>query len=126
MPTRHGCLLHGADRQEHLCGGWKQLSKKYGLPHPSSRPKFLITKNCDCWQLEGITGLWLIGLWERSHASRIIKSVCAATAMLSLPLYSLKNYTIAQDLGGEAAYLHLKEPTQPLPDSRLASDMAIA
>ena len=46
----------------------------------------------------GVTGLWLIGLWERSEASKLIKQYmgnpdAAASA------YALREYCIAEDLG---------------------------
>ena len=97
----------------------EQLSKKYGRhihrldQIPDEELRLLATR--------GITGLWLIGLWERSHASRIIKRLRGNNDAVA-SAYSLKNYTIAQDLGGEAAYLHLKEHAAAA-GLRLASDM---
>ncbi len=69
----------------------------------------------------GITGLWLIGLWERSRASRDIKERmgnpdAAASA------YALRDYAIAQELGGDAAYEDLKARAARY-GIRLASDM---
>ena len=69
----------------------------------------------------GITGLWLIGLWERSRASREIKrrrgdSEAEASA------YSLFDYTIADDLGGSAAHANLRDRAWRR-GIRLASDM---
>lgn len=55
----------------------------------------------------GITGLWLIGLWERSKASQRIKQIMGAHDAVA-SAYSLYDYTIAEDLGGEAALNHLK------------------
>jgi glycosidase len=69
----------------------------------------------------GITGLWLIGLWERSTASRIIKRLRGNSGAVA-SAYSLKHYHIAQDLGGEAAYRHLKDRAAAA-GLRLASDM---
>ncbi len=55
----------------------------------------------------GFTGLWLIGLWERSRASQKIKQLCGnAEAVASA--YSLYDYQIAEDLGGQQAYQELK------------------
>ena len=55
----------------------------------------------------GITGLWLIGLWERSIASRTIKQMMGnAEAVASA--YSLKDYSIANDLGGWQALENLR------------------
>lgn len=47
----------------------------------------------------GITGLWLIGLWERSIASRRIKQMMGKEDAVA-SAYSLRDYEIAQDLGG--------------------------
>jgi glycosidase len=69
----------------------------------------------------GFTGLWLIGLWERSPASRRVKQLCGNSDAVA-SAYSLYDYTIAADLGGEEAYQDLKERAW-LRDIRLASDM---
>jgi len=55
----------------------------------------------------GFTGLWLIGLWERSHASQKIKQRMGdAEAVASA--YSLYSYDIAGDLGGWNALENLR------------------
>ena len=55
----------------------------------------------------GFTGLWLIGLWERSRASQRIKQRMGdAEAVASA--YSLYSYDIAEDLGGWAALENLR------------------
>ncbi|HUF00562.1 MAG TPA: alpha-amylase family glycosyl hydrolase [Anaerolineales bacterium] len=55
----------------------------------------------------GFTGLWLIGLWERSHASQRIKQRMGdADAVASA--YSLYSYDIAEDLGGWSALENLR------------------
>ena len=69
----------------------------------------------------GVTGLWLIGIWQRSRASADIKHRrgnpdAAASA------YALDDYRIADDLGGEAAYANLHERAAER-GIRLASDM---
>jgi len=69
----------------------------------------------------GVTGLWLIGLWERSTASRTIKQRmgnpdAAASA------YALHDYSIAADLGGEEAWRDLRDRAWQR-GLRLASDM---
>ena len=69
----------------------------------------------------GVTGLWLIGLWERSPASRKIKQLCGNPEAIS-SAYSLYDYTIAQDLGGEAALWNLRDRALKR-GIRLASDM---
>jgi glycosidase len=69
----------------------------------------------------GVTGLWLIGLWERSKASERIKRMRGnADAVASA--YSLDDYRIATDLGGEAAYADLRDRAWAR-GIRLASDM---
>jgi len=69
----------------------------------------------------GITGLWLIGLWERSRASERIKRMRGnADAVASA--YSLDDYRIADDLGGEWAYANLRDRAWAR-GIRLASDM---
>ena len=55
----------------------------------------------------GITGLWLIGLWERSVASRTIKQRMGNPEAVA-SAYSLKDYAIAQDLGGWPALENLR------------------
>ncbi|MDP3186565.1 MAG: alpha-amylase family glycosyl hydrolase, partial [Anaerolineales bacterium] len=55
----------------------------------------------------GLTGLWLIGLWERSRASQRIKQMMGnADAVASA--YSLMDYQIAADLGGWEALGNLR------------------
>ena len=55
----------------------------------------------------GFTGLWLIGLWERSRASQRIKQRMGdAEAVASA--YSLYSYDIAEDLGGWSALENLR------------------
>jgi glycosidase len=69
----------------------------------------------------GINTLWLIGVWERSRASRTIKLLCGnADAVASA--YSLFDYRIADDLGGEPAYTRLRDRAFHH-GIRLASDM---
>ncbi|MCK7519201.1 MAG: alpha-amylase family glycosyl hydrolase [Ignavibacteriales bacterium] len=69
----------------------------------------------------GFTGLWLIGLWERSDASRKIKQLCGNPDAVS-SAYSLARYRIADRLGGEAAYYNLSQRCGQR-GIRLASDM---
>jgi glycosidase len=69
----------------------------------------------------GMNGLWLIGLWERSQASQRIKQMCGNPDAVA-SAYSLADYTIAGDLGGEAAYQALRAKAARV-GLRLASDM---
>lgn len=55
----------------------------------------------------GITGLWLIGLWERSVASKTVKQVMGNPDAVA-SAYSLKDYEIAWDLGGWQALENLR------------------
>ena len=69
----------------------------------------------------GVTGLWFIGLWERSVASERIKRMRGnADAVASA--YALDDYRIADDLGGETAYATLRDRAWQH-GIRLASDM---
>jgi glycosidase len=97
----------------------EQLSKKY-LRHiyrldqiPDEELRLLADR--------GITGLWLIGLWERSRASKTIKRLRGNREAVA-SAYSLKDYAIAEDLGGEQAYEHLRYRAA-MAGLRLASDM---
>lgn len=69
----------------------------------------------------GITGLWLIGLWERSMASQRIKQLRGNPEAVA-SAYSLFSYDIAVDLGGEEAYQKLRDKAWKY-GIRLASDM---
>jgi glycosidase len=69
----------------------------------------------------GINTLWLIGVWERSRASKTIKQLCGNTDAVA-SAYSLFDYQIADDLGGEAAYTDLRDRAFQF-GVRLASDM---
>ena len=66
--------------------------------------------------------LWLIGVCgERSRASKTIKQLCGNHDAVA-SAYSLFDYTIADDLGGEAAYVRLRDRAYHH-GIRLASDM---
>jgi len=69
----------------------------------------------------GITGLWLIGLWERSRASQRIKA-WRGNPDAAASAYSLDDYRIAGDLGGEDAWANLRHRAWTR-GIRLASDM---
>ncbi len=97
----------------------EQLSKKYG--RHISRLDQIPDEELQLLASRGMNGLWLIGLWERSQASKTIKRLCGnADAVASA--YSLQDYAIAEDLGGEAAYRDLRERAARA-GLRLASDM---
>jgi glycosidase len=69
----------------------------------------------------GLNTLWLIGVWERSRASKTIKQLCGNSDAVA-SAYSLFDYTISEDLGGEAAYTNLRDRAYRH-GIRLASDM---
>jgi len=96
-----------------------QLSEKYNqeIKHLDQIPD----EELDTLASWGFNGLWLIGLWERSDASKRIKQLCGNPEAVA-SAYSLKNYNISQDLGGEEAYQRLREKANQR-GIRLASDM---
>ncbi|HEV2619216.1 MAG TPA: alpha-amylase family glycosyl hydrolase, partial [Acidobacteriaceae bacterium] len=97
----------------------EQLSKKY--QRHIHRLDHIPDEELQLLSARGITGLWLIGLWERSVASQTIKHLRGhADAVASA--YSLKSYDIAADLGGWEAYDNLKRRAAAA-GLRLASDM---
>ncbi|HEY3628222.1 MAG TPA: alpha-amylase family glycosyl hydrolase [Terracidiphilus sp.] len=69
----------------------------------------------------GMNTLWLIGIWERSRASKTIKLLCGNQDAVA-SAYSLFDYRIAEDLGGEPAYINLRDRAYRK-GIRLASDM---
>ena len=69
----------------------------------------------------GINALWLIGLWERSHASRRIKHI-GGNPEAEASAYALHDYEIANALGGWPALEDLKNRCAER-GVRLASDM---
>ena len=69
----------------------------------------------------GFSGLWLIGLWERSRASKRIKQMCG-NPEAEASAYSLMDYQIAEELGGWDALEALRNRCNAR-GIRLASDM---
>ncbi len=96
-----------------------QLSKQYG--YLINRLDMIPDEELYAMSAKGITGLWLIGLWQRSPASARIKKLCG-NPEAAASAYSLYTYRIAEDLGGEQACEKLKEKAA-LYGIRLASDM---
>ena len=96
-----------------------QLSKKYQkhIAHLDDIPD----EELDQLAAWGFSGLWLIGLWERSRASARIKQLCGNPEAIA-SAYSLKEYRISDDLGGESALQSLRERAWRR-GIRLASDM---
>ena len=96
-----------------------QLTKQYG--YPITRLDQIPDAELDKLRDEGFTGLWLIGLWERSKASRRIKQICG-NPEAAASAYSLYDYNIAQNIGGWDALANLRTRLWQR-GIRLASDM---
>ncbi|MCJ7710267.1 MAG: alpha-amylase family glycosyl hydrolase, partial [Chloroflexi bacterium] len=96
-----------------------QLSKRYGRDIRTLDA--VPVEELDQLQRRGITGLWLIGLWQRSPASQTIKRR-RGNAEAVASAYSLDDYRIADDLGGEGALAALRDRARER-GIRLASDM---
>jgi glycosidase len=96
-----------------------QLSRQYG--RRIGRLDEIPDEELATLARRGLNSLWLIGVWERSRASKTIKLLCGNRDAVA-SAYSLFDYTIADDLGGEAAYTNLRDRAYRL-GVRLASDM---
>ncbi|MGC1461928.1 MAG: alpha-amylase family glycosyl hydrolase [Terracidiphilus sp.] len=96
-----------------------QLSKQYG--RHIGRLDEIPNEELATLAHRGINSLWLIGVWERSRASKTIKLLCGNRDAVA-SAYSLFDYTIAEDLGGEPAYIVLRDRAYHH-GIRLASDM---
>jgi len=96
-----------------------QLAKKYQRPvsHLDDIPEEELAQLAR-W---GFSGLWLIGLWERSIASKRIKQL-RGNPEAEASAYSIFNYDIAGDLGGDESFHVLRERCRRY-GIRLASDM---
>lgn len=96
-----------------------QLSKAYGRSITSLDQ--IPDEELDTMRDRGINALWLIGLWQRSEASKTIKHLCGNPDAVA-SAYSLKDYDISPTIGGWEAVYNLKERCQKR-GIRLASDM---
>jgi hypothetical protein len=83
-----------------------QLSKKYG--REIARLDQIPDEELDELSRRGFTGLWLIGLWERSNASKTVKQ-WTGNPEAAASAYSLYDYDIAGELGGWGALASLRE-----------------
>lgn len=97
----------------------EQLSRRYQrhIQYLSDIPDAVLDEIAE----RGFSALWLIGLWQRSHASREIKQRMGQGDVLA-SAYALYDYQIAEELGGEAAYQDLQARALAR-GIRLASDM---
>ncbi|MBJ94827.1 MAG: hypothetical protein CMP23_10205 [Rickettsiales bacterium] len=96
-----------------------QLSKIYGTEIHSLDQ--IPDTELDQLAARGFEGLWLIGLWERSSASRAIKTR-RGNPEAEASAYALQDYVIAERLGGPAALQRLRERAAQR-GIRLAADM---
>lgn len=96
-----------------------QLSRSHA--HAITRLDQIPDAELDLLASRGLTGLWLIGLWERSPASQRIKQICGNPEAIA-SAYSLYDYEVAADLGGWEALANLRERAARR-GIRLASDM---
>ena len=96
-----------------------QLSKKY--QRSITRLDQVPDEELDNLASWNFTALWLIGIWERSSASRKIKHYTGNHDAVA-SAYSLYDYIIAHDLGGEDAFQNLKARAWQR-GIRMASDM---
>ena len=96
-----------------------QLSKEYNTSITTLDQ--IPNQELDNLHERGFTALWLIGIWERSSASKRIKNLCG-NPEAEASAYSLKNYEIASSIGGWAALDNLRQRCADR-SLRLASDM---
>ncbi|MBN1928655.1 MAG: alpha-amylase [Chlorobiaceae bacterium] len=96
-----------------------QLSRQYG--RHIARLQDIPDEELDMLADRGFTALWLIGLWERSHASRKIKQL-QGNPEAKASAYALESYDIAHELGGYDGYVDLRNRAMQR-GIRLASDM---
>ena len=96
-----------------------QLSKQYNrhIGHLNEIPNEELDKLAGY----GFTALWLIGLWERSKASKEIKRICG-NPEAEASAYFLMGYEIADDIGGWDAFHNLRQRCWRR-SIRMASDM---
>ncbi len=83
-----------------------QLSKQY--KREITRLDQIPDEELDALAQQGFTSLWLIGLWERSWASKRIKQINGNPEATS-SAYSLHDYEIAENLGGWKALEDLRQ-----------------
>ncbi|MBN1782825.1 alpha-amylase [bacterium] len=96
-----------------------QLSRQTGQPvNRLDQIPDPVLEQLSAW---GFTALWLIGIWERSPASKRIKQLCG-NPEAEASAYALYDYRIAQDLGGEQAFQNLADRAWKY-GIRMAGDM---
>ncbi|MFP4439038.1 MAG: alpha-amylase family glycosyl hydrolase [Chloroflexaceae bacterium] len=83
-----------------------QISKQY--QRQLTRLDEVPDEELDRLARSGFSGLWLIGIWQRSPASQRIKQMCG-NPEAEASAYSLFDYVISPLLGGEEAFQNLKD-----------------
>lgn len=96
-----------------------QLTKQYGRPITTLAQ--IPDEELDKMAARGFNALWLIGLWERSIASKRIKQMCG-NPEAEASAYSLHDYDIAGELGGWDGLDNLRDRCRRR-GIRVASDM---
>lgn len=96
-----------------------QLSRQYSRPIHNLNE--IPDEELDLLKERGFNALWLIGLWERSQASRRIKNLCG-NPEAEASAYSIKSYNISNRIGSWGALAELRQRCQSR-GIRLASDM---
>ncbi len=96
-----------------------QLSRTYGREIRTLDA--IPDEELDVLASRGFNALWLIGIWERSRASRRIKELCG-NPEAAASAYSLFDYEIAGELGGWPALEALRHKADAR-GIRLAADM---
>ncbi len=96
-----------------------QLTEEYG--RPIERLDQIPDRELDLLASRGFTGLWLIGLWQRSRASAQIKQA-TGNPEAAPSAYAIDAYQVAEELGGEEALEGLARRARQR-GIRLACDM---
>ena len=96
-----------------------QLSRRYG--RDLHRLDQVPDEELEALGAAGFSGLWLIGVWERSEASRRLKHLRGNPDAVA-SAYALYDYVVAADLGGPEALDDLRHRAAAK-GLRLASDM---
>jgi len=96
-----------------------QLSRRHG--RAITRLDQVPDEELDRFAAFGINALWLIGVWERSPASRRIKQL-SGNPDAAASAYAVQDYVIAGELGGDDGWRNLRDRAAAR-GIRLASDM---
>ena len=78
----------------------RQLSSRWQRPVDSLAD--IPDEELNTLAAQGFTGIWLVGLWERSSASLQIKRLCGDREAIA-SAYAVNRYRVAPELGGDTA-----------------------